>query len=89
MPVMDGWKGFAEFHNFTQTTLEVMDYAGGPMVNFDGVSDDLGSEIDLYMKGKIGKRAGLFLGVSQFNPGDAAVNQEKMTWMFAQINMKF
>jgi len=90
MPVMDGWKGFAEIHNFTEESIsETSEYPGASINGFDQDSDDIGTEIDLYFKGKLGKRTGLFVGVSQFNPGDATLNQDKQTWMFAQINMKF
>ncbi|MBT7319638.1 MAG: alginate export family protein [Planctomycetes bacterium] len=96
MPVMDGWKGFAEYHNFSMETIRgsvssPYKYKGGnASFNSNGqASDDLGNEIDLYIKGNLGKRTGLFLGISRFMPGDAADNQFNQTWMFAQINMKF
>ena len=78
----DNWGWYGDLHLFSQPEEEV---AGESF---------LGTEIDLGLKGHIGQNAMFWGGISHFMEGDDAATVsagalQDMTWLFAQVGVKF
>ena len=50
---------------------------------------DIGTEIDLYLKGKMGSQTSVWVGVSRFFAGDAILNGDDQLWYFVQAAFDF
>ena len=90
--VASNWNAHADLHMLSKAEDNDAIYFGGGAGA--GAADiagegDIGTEIDVYMKGSLSKNVGAWFGVSQFSAGDAIVNGEDQSWIFAQLVFNF
>lgn len=93
MPVNPTWRFHADYHIFSVMESDGGDtgWMGGQLAGATAVAgeDAIGTELDLYMKGKLGDSTGVWLGVSQFMAGDAISGGDDQTWLFGQFVVNF
>jgi hypothetical protein len=85
--VWDGWNLHGDLHLFAMD-----DAAGATPAKFAYIptgDDDLGTEIDLYAKGKITEWLKLWAGVSFYSAGDAIMNGDDQSWIFFDFVVDF
>ncbi|HEX9793365.1 MAG TPA: alginate export family protein [Planctomycetota bacterium] len=63
--------------------------AGAAGATASGSASDLGTEVDVYVKGPLGDSVAMWAGVSQFFAGDALAAGDDQTWIFVQGVLSF
>ncbi|MDP6941481.1 MAG: alginate export family protein [Planctomycetota bacterium] len=89
--VADAWNLHGDYHIFTKNEADDALYtgSGGSGATLAAGEDEIGNELDLYMKGALSDGVSAWIGVSSFSPGDAVANAEDQTWMFAHLVLNF
>ena len=86
------WNAHADLHLLSKAEDTDQIYFGGGAgdnpehVNGEG---DIGTEFDLYLTGTLSPRVDAWFGISSFTAGDAILNGEDQSWIFAQVVFNF
>lgn len=84
------WTIHAEGHNFTRQTARDAIYPGpGGAGLASAGGDKIGSELDLYLVGDLGRNLFLTLGGAYFAAGSAIRNNDDQVWGFVQLGLRF
>jgi len=81
----DNWVLQLDLHDFSMAETGGT-IANGAMTAVAGQSD-LGTEIDLAIKGMLHEGVQLWVGVSAFQAGDAIFNGDDQNWLFASLDL--
>ena len=84
----EGWTFHADLH-----LLAMAEEGGALPTTFGGAAvageDDLGTEIDLYAKGRLTPWLKVWTGISFWSAGDAVGNADDQTWFFIDLVAEF
>lgn len=90
-PVGDDWRLHGDVHFLSRAEDKdaVQFGMGAPGATSNAKDSDIGTEVDLYLKGEWSENVDIWTGVSQFMAGDAIVGGDDQLWIFFQIGFSF
>ncbi len=91
-PINQDWNLHGDIHLLSKAEdTDAVQFGGGAggATTAAGTDSDIGTEIDLYLKGKMAKNVSVWTGVSSFTAGDAIATGDDQLWAFFQVVFDF
>ncbi|RMH01269.1 MAG: hypothetical protein D6702_11865 [Planctomycetota bacterium] len=91
-PINDDWNLHGDIHLLSRAeNKDAVQFGSGAAgaVTAAGTNSDIGTEVDLYLKGSMAENVDIWTGVSSFTAGDAIKNGDDQLWVFFQVVFGF
>jgi hypothetical protein len=90
-PVNNDWDLHGDIHLLSKAEDNdaVAFGAGAPGATSVAGESEIGTEIDVYLKGQLAENVDVWTGVSSFSAGDAIANGDDQMWVFFQVAFNF
>ncbi len=91
-PINESWNLHGDLHLLSKAEdTDAVQFGGGAggATSAAGNDSDIGTEIDLYLKGKLANNVSVWTGVSSFTAGDAIATGDDQLWAFFQVVFGF
>ncbi|MBC8329435.1 MAG: alginate export family protein [Planctomycetes bacterium] len=91
-PINPDWSAHGDIHLLSKAEdKDAVQFGGGAAgaTTAAGTDSDIGTEVDIYLKGEMADNVSIWTGVSSFTAGDAIATGDDQLWIFFQIVFGF